>query len=133
VLPQSDSCEVRSVQTKSAKLILLFVVTTLSPLLIRAQAEKVALARHGDSIEVAIGGKPFTTYHFDTRTAKAYLQPLRTSQGVIVTRGFPVGDTIPAGQEHDPSLEPHQRPLATGTLGVMISGVRKYSGSITGP
>lgn len=100
--------------TKSAKLILLFVVTTLSPLLICAQAEKVALARHGDSIEVAIGGKPFTIYHFDTRTAKAYLQPLRTSRGVIVTRGFPVGDTIPAGQEHDPSLEPHQRPLYFG-------------------
>ena len=33
---------------------------------------------------------------------------------LIVTRGFPIGDTIPAGHEHDPSLEPHQRAMYFG-------------------
>ncbi|MGD0225682.1 MAG: PmoA family protein [Terriglobia bacterium] len=101
-------------QIKNAKLILLFVVITLGTAPSRSQAEEVTLTRKGDSVEVSIGGKPFTTYHFDTHTAKAYLQPLRDAHGVIVTRGFPVGDAIPAGQEHDPSLEPHQRPLYFG-------------------
>ena len=79
-----------------------------------AQPEAVSFARQGNTIVVTIGGKPFTTYHFDPKTAKAYLQPLRSAEGVIVTRGFPIGDTIPAGHEHDPSLEPHQRGMYFG-------------------
>jgi hypothetical protein len=102
------------VETKSVRLILLVVVITLWPLLSRGQAERVSLTQQGDSIDVSIGGEPFTTYHFDPNVAKAYLQPLRNAHGVIVTRGFPVGDAIPAGHEHDDSLEPHQRPLYFG-------------------
>jgi hypothetical protein len=102
------------VRIKTAKQILLFLIIAFRPPPARAQAENVSLTRNADTIEVSIGGKPFTTYSFDTHTAKAYLQPLRTAQGVIVTRGFPVGDTIPAGHEHDAGLEPHQRPLYFG-------------------
>lgn len=101
-------------QTKTANLLLLLAVMTLGPVPGRAQAQKVTLARQGDTIDVSIGGKPFTTYHFDTQTAKAYLQPLRDAHVIVVTRGFPVGDAIPPGQEHDDSLEPHQRPLYFG-------------------
>jgi hypothetical protein len=71
--------------------------------------EAVSFERQGNNIQVAIGGKPFTTYHFDPGTAKAYLQPLRSASGVIVTRGFPIGDTVPAEHAHDSSVEPHQR------------------------
>ena len=78
------------------------------------QTEAVSFTRQGNAIQVAIGGKPFTTYNFDPKTAKAYLQPMRDAKGVIVTRGFPIGDTIPAGHEHDPSLEPHQRAMYFG-------------------
>lgn len=83
------------------------------------QTEAVDLKRDGNTIEVSIGGQPFTTYHFDPGIAKAYLQPLRSAHGVIVTRSFPVGDTIPADHERDPSLEPHQRPMyfAHGDIG----------------
>jgi hypothetical protein len=101
-------------QTKSTKLILLFVVIALGLSPSRGLAEGVSLTRQGDSIQVSIGGKPFTTYHFDPSTAKAYLQPLRNAHGVIVTRGFPVGDAIPAGHEHDSGIEPHQRPMYFG-------------------
>lgn len=71
----------------------------------------VQVTRQGYQVEVLIGGKPFTTYYFDPAIAKAYLQPLRSAQGTIVTRGFPIGETIPEDHWHDRGLEPHQRPL----------------------
>lgn len=74
-------------------------------------AEPVQVQRKGYEINVTIGGKPFTTYYFSPDTAKPYLQPLRSAQGTIVTRGFPIGNTIPPGHIHDRGLEPHQRPL----------------------
>jgi hypothetical protein len=74
-------------------------------------AEKVTLKQQGNAVEVTIGGKFFTTYNFDPKIAKAYLQSLRTGSGVVVTRGYPVMETIPPGHEHDRGFEPHQRPL----------------------
>ena len=77
----------------------------------RLSAEEVTLKRQGNSVEVTIGGKPFTTYNFDPKIAKSYLQSLRTPSGIVVTRSYPVMDTIPPEHEHERSLEPHQRPL----------------------
>ena len=77
-------------QSRTIKLFLVFCVHSASILTSRGQAESVSLTRQGDAIEVAIGGKPFTTYYFDPKIAKAYLQPLRDANGVVVTRGFPV-------------------------------------------
>jgi hypothetical protein len=96
-------------KSKIVTTILVLVGIAAVNLSAQGQQEAVSFQRQGNSIQVAIGGKPFTTYHFDPGTAKAYLQPLRNASGVIVTRGFPIGDTIPAGHEHDGSLEPHQR------------------------
>lgn len=99
---------------KPSALLLTVIVMVLRPCPSYGEAASVRFARRGNTIEVTIGGKPFTTYHFDRNTAKAYLQPLRSAHGVIVTRGFPAGDTIPAKDEHDRSLEPHQRPMFFG-------------------
>jgi hypothetical protein len=74
----------------------------------------VQMKRHGDEIDVFIGGKPFTTYSFDPAFAKSYLQPLRSAKGTIVTRAFPIGNTVPQAHWHDRGLEPHQRPLYFG-------------------
>jgi len=96
------------------KAVILFVFAGafcfLSSAVARA-AEAVQFQRQGDEIHVTIGGKPFTTYYFNPDIAKPYLQPLRSAQGTIVTRGYPIGNTIPAANLHDRSLEPHQRPL----------------------
>lgn len=73
--------------------------------------EPVALTKQGNRVEVSIGGRPFTTYVFDPAQAKPYLQPLRTATGIVVSRGFPVGDRIPDEHLRDRSLEPHQRDL----------------------
>jgi hypothetical protein len=94
--------------------VLLLLGIMLLPSLGRGQSEPVSFTRQGDTIQVAIGNKSFTTYHFDPKTAKAYLQPLRDANGVIVTRGFPIGDTIPVAHQHDPSIEPHQRAMYFG-------------------
>lgn len=58
-------------------------------------------------IEVLIGDQPFTVYYFESGAAKPYLFPLRSAQGTIVTRGFPMDPNIP-GEDHD---EPHQRAM----------------------
>ncbi len=69
--------------------------------------EPVTLTRKGDTIEVVIGGKPFTTYWFGPEAPKPYLHPLRSAQGTIVTRGFPMVKNIP-GESHD---HPHHRAM----------------------
>lgn len=74
-------------------------------------AESVQLTRYGNQVDVSIGGKPFTTYHFDSAQAKPYLQPLYSAQGTVVTRGFPVANDVPEQHQKDRSLEPHQRDL----------------------
>ena len=80
----------------------------------RGQQEPVSFHQQGQTIQVAIGGKPFTTYSFDSRIAKAFLQPLRSASGAVVTRGFPTANTVPSGHEKDPSIEPHQRDMYFG-------------------
>lgn len=81
---------------------------------IPVRSEPVTLARNGNSVEVSIGGQLFTTFHFESEYDKPFLQALRTADGTIVTRGIPVGNSIPPEHEHDKSLEPHQRALYFG-------------------
>jgi hypothetical protein len=90
---------------------LLILPGVLLPAPAPGQAEAVSFKREANTIQVSVGGKPFTTYYFDPAIAKAYLQPLRDARGIVVTRAFPVGDTITPGHDNDDSLEPHQRPL----------------------
>ncbi len=77
---------------------------------VQAPADAVELIVHDTSVDVRVGGRPFTTFYFDPSVAKPYFHPLRSAQGTIVTRGFPVDETIP-GEDHD---EPHQRPMYFG-------------------
>src|SRR2546422_424104 len=70
-------------------------------------AASVEVKRNGDRIDVLIGGHPFTAYYFGAAAAKPYLFPLRSAQGTVVTRGFPMDPNIP-GEDQD---EPHQRAM----------------------
>ena len=79
-----------------------------------AAGEAVEVQQKSDRVDILIGGKPFTTYYFPSDVAKPYFQPLRSAQGTIVTRGFPIGNTIPPEHLHDPSREAHQRPMYFG-------------------
>ncbi|MGD0577517.1 MAG: PmoA family protein [Bryobacteraceae bacterium] len=90
-------------------------LAALAALLVTAlPAADVVLKRGSDQVEVLIAGAPFTTYYFSPAVAKPYLMPLRTPSGVILTRGFPVGNDIGSANPKESSFEPHQRPLYFG-------------------
>jgi hypothetical protein len=69
--------------------------------------QPVKLIRNGYHIDVLVGGRPFTAFYFDPAVAKPYLFPLRSAQGTIVTRSYPMVTNIP-GEDHN---EPHQRAM----------------------
>lgn len=98
-------------KTRTIWSVLLIVVSCCFGASLSNAQEPVNLVRHDDQIDVTIGGKRFTTYYFSPREAKPYLMPLRTAEGTVVTRPFPIGDTIPPEHVHDRSIEPHQRPM----------------------
>jgi hypothetical protein len=85
----------------------LAIATLVSCTFLLAADEKVALQKHADSVDVLIGGKAFTNYYFGPNSPKPYMSPLRTAQGTIITRGFPMRTDIP-GEHHD---HPHHRAL----------------------
>src|ERR1035438_1960810 len=69
---------------------------------------QVKITQQGkEKISVEIDGKPFTDFYIGPETAKPYLHPLRTADGKVVTRGFPMVTDIP-GEAHD---HPHHRGL----------------------
>ena len=67
----------------------------------------VAFVRHGSQVDVSVGGKPFTSYYFGKEMPKPYLYPLRSPEGIILTRGYPMVTSIP-GESHD---HPHHRAM----------------------
>src|ERR1019366_3137567 len=77
-------------------------------------AASVELKRGENQIEVLIGGKAFTTYYFHKDVAKAYLMPLQTPSGVVVSRPFPLFNGVSMAVHNPPGFEPHQRPLYFG-------------------
>ena len=93
---------------------LVFAGAVLISSVMYAAGENVELQREATHINVLIGGKPFTTYYFDPKVAKPYFMPLRSAEGTIITRGFPIGNSVPPEHLHDPNLEPHQRPMYFG-------------------
>lgn len=46
--------------------------------------------KEGKRIDISIDGKPFTSYIYPDVLMKPVLYPLRTSQGTLVTRGWPI-------------------------------------------
>jgi len=86
--------------------LIVFAILLPCALLVGAD-ETVKLQKQTDSVEVLIGGKPFTTYYFGPNSPKPYMSPLRSAQGTVVTRGYPMRTDIP-GERHD---HPHHRAL----------------------
>src|SRR5579884_1690997 len=68
----------------------------------------VDLTKHDDDhISVVIDGKPFTDFYFGKSAPKPYMWPLHAASGTIITRGYPIDESVP-GESHD---HPHQRGL----------------------
>ncbi len=92
---------------KLTPLLLLLFAFGHARLLVFGRGKRVELQHNGYQIDVLIGGRPFTTYYFNPAVAKPYLFPLRSAQGTVVTRSFPMLTDI-TGEDHD---EPHQRAM----------------------
>ena len=94
------------VQCRKVLLLLSSGLISAAPLLVAAGLP-VKFRQHDNRIEVLIGGQPFTAYHFGSEAPKPFLYPLRSAQGTIVTRGYPMVKDIP-GEDHD---HPHHRAM----------------------
>jgi methane monooxygenase PmoA-like len=72
----------------TCSVLLLFVFLSVA----LAQERGVRLVRSEASrrVDVVIDGQPFTSYIWPDTLTKPVLYPLRTAQGTIVTRGFPL-------------------------------------------
>ena len=69
---------------------------------------QVKITQQGNAkVAVEIDGKPFTDFYIGPELAKPYLHPLRTADGKIVTRGYPMIPDAP-DEPHD---HPHHRGL----------------------
>ncbi len=88
----------------------------LAALPVAAQSawQPVTFVPASDHVDVLVDGKAFTTYYFSGDAAKAYMMPMRTAQGSVVSRSFPRGNDVTGGNPKDSSFEPHQRPLYFG-------------------
>ncbi len=86
---------------------LLALLVLLPCVLLAAGGQPVKFSRHGDQIEVRIGDQVFGTYYFGANAPKPYFYPLRSAQGTILTRGYPMVKNIP-GEDHD---HPHHRAM----------------------
>ncbi len=67
---------------------------------------QVRFSRSEGEIGIQIDGRPFSTLHFGPRTTKPFLHPLRTADGTIVTRAYPMEDVEGESKDH-----PHHRGL----------------------
>lgn len=76
-------------------LILLFLLTAAGQ-----PDGRVAFVEHEDRIDVLIDGSPVTSYRFSCEGLKPCLWPVRTRDGVIVTRGYPLQEVEGENTDH---------------------------------
>ena len=69
-------------------------------------AAQVKITQGNNRIDVAIDGKPYTTFYYGPDVAKPYLHPLRAPSGISVTRAFPMENVPGESTDH-----PHHRGL----------------------
>ncbi len=67
---------------------------------------QVKFAQSPDKIEIEIDGKPFSTFYIAGEAPKPYLAPLRSADGLVVTRRFPMEKIEGETKDH-----PHHRGL----------------------
>src|SRR5277367_3368246 len=79
----------------TAGLIVIFAVAAFLVCCLVAEpkpAERISVVVNEQErrVDIAIDGKPFTSYIWPTTLKKPVLYPLRTAKGTVVTRGYPL-------------------------------------------
>lgn len=65
-----------------------------------ASAANVTFHSGEDSVEVRIGGRAFTTFHYAAKWDKPFLHPIRAASGAVVTRRWPVEQQTGEIEDH---------------------------------
>ncbi|GAA3993575.1 PmoA family protein [Mucilaginibacter dorajii] len=81
---------------------LVLMISTTEAFAQKSELVTVTGSKTDNKVEVLIGGKPFTTFLYPDSLEKPVLYPIRTADGIVVTRGFPL-DPKPG----DPTDHPH--------------------------
>lgn len=91
------------------KLLFASMLVTLSMIVVStAAAPPVVTFQKADGrIDVAIGGKPFTSYYYASNLPRPFFHPLRSADGRVVTRAYPMDANAPG--ENDDRDHPHHR------------------------
>lgn len=61
----------------------------------------VSFSQGTDRIDVHLDGMPLTSFHYAPKWDKPFLHPLRTSSGIVVSRGYPVDPQPGEEQDHE--------------------------------
>ncbi len=75
----------------------------------RLEAQVEVAATGEDHVSIAIDGQPFSTFWLGHAYAKPFLAPLRSADGLIVTRKFPMEQVESESRDH-----PHHKGLFIG-------------------
>src|SRR5215471_10200749 len=73
------------------RFLLIFLLLTSAWMFAYAQERGVRVVKNepAQRVDISIDGQPFTSYLWSNKLKVPVLFPLRTSQGTVVTRGFP--------------------------------------------
>jgi Methane oxygenase PmoA len=103
VMIWSDYMKADSLRSRRA--VALFLSATFASCM---QAQ-VDINTEGDHLAISIHGQPFTNFYTGPNYPKPFLAPLRTANGLIVTRKFPMESVDGESRDH-----PHHRGLFIG-------------------
>jgi hypothetical protein len=65
-----------------------------------AGPEGLSLEKKTDTIAVLLDGRPLTALHFGAKWDKPFLHPLRSSSGVVISRGYPLDPQPGDNKDH---------------------------------
>jgi len=87
---EATTCEGFAVRALSICLcvVCLFVCVASSETRVRGAEKTVQLTLKGDSLDITVGGEPFTVYHFAKTQKKPYFWPVRSPEGLVMTRSL---------------------------------------------
>ncbi|MDB5158707.1 MAG: Methane oxygenase PmoA [Mucilaginibacter sp.] len=86
----------------SKALTLGILILTSTAVLAQQQTVTVSTSADNKKVDIAIGGKPFTSFLYPDNLEKPVLYPIRDAAGTIVTRSFPLDK-----RDGDPTDHPH--------------------------
>lgn len=72
----------------------------LISLTVQAGEPAVRFNRQPGRVEISIGGQPFSHFYYGAEWPQPFLHPLRTTDGVSITRGYPVEKVEGETQDH---------------------------------